>query len=394
MTKRIPPIVLVFFLQALSQGGLFSRLPDIQQALGLDEATLGLALLGQPAGAILTFLVASPIVERTGTRSIILWTVPLLALTTVLLAAAPGAALVFAAFAVFGAVFGLSNIALNVEADRVEAAGDRRLMNTCHGVWSAGLLLASLLGTLMRALGVSPLWHFGLIVPIVTAGILLVALPMQPAPPRPHAAAPARIRIAVPTTMTLLLLGYAIASGLLDGGLRNWSVIFMRDSFAAPAWVDTLTLPAFMAAQMVGRLCSDWALGRWGAVRLARGLVVTAFAGLLLVVFSPNLVVALAGFTLIGLGVSASFPLTTSAAARLGDRPASENVAAVTMSQQVLLLGAPALLGWIASSYGIRMTFAVLLPPLLLAFWLARYLVPGITLRSAPRAAPSVRPGS
>jgi MFS family permease len=122
--------------------------------------------------------------------------------------------------------------------------------------------------------------------------------------------------------------------------------------------------------------------------------VVTAVVGLLLVVFSPNLAVAIAGFALIGLGVSAAFPLTTSAAARLGDRPASENVAAVTMSQQVLLLGAPAVLGWIATTQGIRVTFAVLLPPLLLAFWLARYLAPGITPRSAPRAAPSAPPGS
>lgn len=89
-----------------------------------------------------------------------------------------------------------------------------------------------------------------------------------------------------------------------------------------------------------------------------------------------------------------SFPLTTSAAARLGDRPASENVAAVTMSQQILLLGAPALLGWIATSFSIRITFAVLLPPLLPAFWLARYLAPAVTLRSVPRAEPAGRAGS
>jgi MFS family permease len=392
--KRTPSIVLVFFLHALSQGGLFSRLPDLQQSLGLDEATLGLALLGQPAGAIVTFLFASLIVERVGTRIIILWAVPVLALTMVLLSLAPNAAVLFAGYALFGAVFGLSNIAINVEADRVEAAGDRRLMNTCHGVWSAGLLLASLTGTFMRGLGVSPTMHFAIILPIVTIGILLVGLPMRAAPPRAHSAAPARIRIALPTVMTLLLLGYTIASGLLEGGLRNWSVIFMRDSFTAPAWVDTLTLPAFMTAQAVARLSSDWALGRWGAVRLARALAVISLVGLLLVVFSPNLVVAIIGFALIGLGVSASFPLTTSAAARIGDRPASENVAAVTMSQQILLLGAPALLGWIATSYGIRITFAVLLPPLLLAFYLARYLAPGITLRSVPRAAPSAPPGS
>ncbi len=111
-------------------------------------------------------------------------------------------------------------------------------------------------------------------------------------------------------------------------------------------------------------------------MRLARALGLTAFAGLLLVVFSPNLYVALLGFALIGAGVCVTFPLSTSAAAQLGDRPASENVAALTMSQQILLLGTPAVLGWIAEVASIRLTFAVMLPPLLLAIYLARYLAP------------------
>ena len=42
----------------------------------------------------------------------------------------------------------------------------------------------------------------------------------------------------------------------------------------------------------------------------------------------------------------------------------------------MLLLFAPALMGWIATVASIRVTFAVLLPPLLLAFYLARYLAP------------------
>ena len=391
---RLPPIVFVFFLHAVSQGGLFSRLPDIQQALGLDEAGLGLALLGQPAGAIVSFLFAAPLVERIGTRRVLLWTIPLMSAVMVSMALAPSLLLLFFAFMVYGSIFAISNIAINVEADRVEAARGKRLMNTCHGVWSAGLLLASLTGTFMRGVGVSPAMHFGLIVPIVVVGMLVVGLPMVSAPARAHSAKGGGFRLALPTAMTLLLLGYAAASAFAEGGLRNWSVIYMRDSFTAPAWVDTLTLPAFITAQSIGRLLGDRAVTRFGTVPLARGLAVTALLGLVLVVVAPNLYVALAGFALLGLGVCISFPLSTSAAAGLGDRPASENVAALTMSQQILLLGAPALLGGIAEMFSIRVTFAVMIPPLLLAIYLARYLDPNLTRRSAPRAAPSDPPGS
>jgi MFS family permease len=98
--------------------------------------------------------------------------------------------------------------------------------------------------------------------------------------------------------------------------------------------------------------------------------------GLALVVVSPNLVVALIGFAFVGLGVCVSFPLSTSAAARLGDRPASENVAALTMTTQITLLGTPALLGWVAASFGIRSTFIVVVPVVILAIYLAKFLAP------------------
>lgn len=187
--KLPPPIVLVFYLHALAQGGVFSRIPDMQRGLGLDAAQLGLALLGQPAGAIVSFLVASHVVERLGTRTVILTTIPLMALILVGIALAPSLFLMWLGFAVFGAVFALSNIAINVEADRVEAALGRRIMNTCHGIWSVGLLTASLIGTVMSGAGVAPAVHFAVILVPVLIGLALFAWPMQSAPARPHAAA-------------------------------------------------------------------------------------------------------------------------------------------------------------------------------------------------------------
>ncbi len=132
-------------MHALSQGGLFARIPDLQQALGLDEAQLGLALLGQPLGAIAAFLVAGRLVERLGTRIVILPSIPLMAVFLTLAALAPNALLLAAGLAAMGAVFALANVAINVEADRVEAAIGRRIFNTCHGVWSASLLATTLI---------------------------------------------------------------------------------------------------------------------------------------------------------------------------------------------------------------------------------------------------------
>lgn len=366
-------MIALFFLHAMIGGSIFARIPDIQQALGLSEAQLGLTLMGQPLGALTMFLFSSRIIEHFGPRKVALVALPLLAFSIAMAALAPHAVVLGAAMALYGASFSVSNVAMNVEADRVEAALGRRIMNRCHGAWSIGFLGTALLGTAARGFDVPQAIHLGIVPPLAALLVLAVLWPMAAAAPRPHAGGTAS-KLALPTAATLGLFAFGLSSALLEGGTRTWSVIFMRDSFEAPGWVDTLTLPAMLAAMSIGRLFADRITERFGPVRVAGVLTVIAIIGLLLVVFSPNLVVALVGFALVGIGVCVSFPLMLSAAARIGDRPASQNVAATTLMMQLSGLVTPALMGWIAQSFGIRMTFAVMLPFLLLSLLMVRRL--------------------
>jgi MFS family permease len=61
------------------------------------------------------------------------------------------------------------------------------------------------------------------------------------------------------------------------------------------------------------------------------------------------------------------FPLAMSAAAQRSDRPAATNVAALAQISFVSFLLAPPLLGFVAEHRGIRWTFAVGLPLVLLS---------------------------
>lgn len=366
----------IFMLQSLTNGGVFTRIPDLQTGLGLSEGALGLALMGQPLGALLTHTLSSRIVERFGTRPMLLAGIPVLALSGLFMALAPDVVTLTAAFFVFGCSFALTNVTMNVEADRVEAATGTRVMNRCHGLWSIGFLLAALIGALARGLDAPPTWHLGLVVPVAILGVYTLVLPMQKFEPRAFAGTARKRVFAMPTLLTLALVGFGIGGVLMEGGVRTWSVIFMRDSFDAPAWIDTLTLPAFLLTMSLGRFLADGWIERFGPVRVAATLIGLATAGLVVVVVSQNLYMAIAGFGLIGFGVCVSFPLTLSAAARLGDRPSSENVAAVTMVTTFSMLVAPGLLGWVAEMQGIRTAFAIILPFLVLAIFLSRFLAP------------------
>jgi MFS family permease len=378
-------IIALFFVHALAVGAIHTRIPDIQLMVGLSDAQLGLVLMGQPLGALGTFLFSSRIIERFGPRRVILLVMPLMMISAALITVWLNPVAMFCLLAVNGVGFSLTNIAINVEADRVEAATDLRIMNRCHGVWSVGFLLTSLLGAGLRGLGVAPAIHLWSLAPLVMVLVLVIVVPMAIVPARAHAGAVKR-RLAWPTWATLGLVTFGLGAGLTEGASRTWSIIFLRDNFDIAVWIESMALPALLVTMALGRLLADRWIDRFGPVQVARALASVAIAGMVLVVLSPNAYAALAGFGLVGIGICVLYPLMLSAAARLGDRPASENVAAATLIFQLVNLGAPVLIGSVAEGFGIRTAFAMLLPLLMLTWIRAGMLAPTRPLTESPPA--------
>ncbi|WP_189425327.1 MFS transporter [Devosia pacifica] len=368
-------IAALFFIHALASGAIHTRIPDLQLQLGLNESELGFTLMGLPVGALSMFLFSSKIIERLGPRRTILFLMPVMVTTPALIPLVPNPFAMFALMALNGVAFSVTNIAMNVEADRIEASSPDRIMNTCHGVWSVGFLLTALIGAVARGLHISPLVHLASLIPVVMLAMAVVVWPMKAAAERPHAGS-GRRRLAWPTAATLGLVGFGLCAGVLEGGARAWSIIYMRETFEVSAFVQSLTLPALLASMAIGRLTADRFIDRFGPVRVARVLCLVSLLGLSFVALAPVVGAALTGFALIGFGICVTIPLMLSAAARLGDRPSSENVAATTLLIQSTNLLSPAVLGWIAEGFGLRTTFGVMVPIVVLSFIMANRLAP------------------
>ena len=380
-------IMALFFLHALAAGAIHTRIPDVQLQIGLSESELGLVLMGQPLGALSMFLFSSRLIEAFGPRRIILWLLPLMTVSAALITVMLHPLAMFLLLAINGVGFSVTNIAINVEADRVEASSGTRVMNTCHGAWSVGFLLTSLLGAALRGFDVSPAVHLWALSPVLIVLLLVIVMPMRSAEERAFTGQ-AKRKLAWPTLATLGLVAFGLGAGLTEGASRAWSIILLRDSFDAPAWIESMALPALLVTMATGRLVADPIIERHGPVRIARLLTALALAGLVLVVLSPHYLLAILGFALVGAGICVLYPLMLSAAARLGDRPASENVAATTLIVQMLNLGAPALIGAVAEGLGVRMAFAILMPLLVLTFFMAGRLAPQVNAPSDPVPVP------
>jgi MFS family permease len=121
----------------------------------------------------------------------------------------------------------------------------------------------------------------------------------------------------------------------------------------------------------IGRLVADRWIDRFGPATVSRFLLALAIVGLTMVAtaFHPALVIV--GFAITGAGICVIYPLSISAAARLGDGPASQNVATLTLIIQIVMLFAPMMTGFVAQQFGVRAAFGALIPLLALGWLMA-----------------------
>jgi MFS family permease len=116
----------------------------------------------------------------------------------------------------------------------------------------------------------------------------------------------------------------------------------------------------FVAAMTVGRLVGVRLLDRFGRVPVLRVSAGLAVVGLLAFIYGPNLVVAIIGVALWGLGASLGFPVGMSAASD-DPRTAAARVSVVaTIGYAAFLIGPP-LIGWLGQVTGYLHALVVVL---------------------------------
>ena len=368
------PIFLAFILHAFAVGTLFARIAEVQKALGLSEAQFGISLMGFTGGVFIGSSAIGGLVDRLGPCRLIRWITPTFAASLAPVGVVSGPIALFVSMTAIGLALAVTNIAMNVEADRYEAAMSKRILNRCHGFWGLGYLVSTAIASGMIAVGISPLGHFLILFAVAASVSFLVFRSMLESPVRPVRNASTPGIFVLPTVPVLLILGFGLSGMWLEGATRFWSVIYIRDVFNEPEWLAALSLTALIATQTLGRFLADGWIGRFGQVRVAKALTLISLVGLVLIVFAGTTVFVFVGLALIGLGISTAHPQSLASAARLGDRPAGENVASLSALQTLITFSGPPIFGFVGSEFGLRAAFAVAIPLPIVAVFFARYL--------------------
>jgi MFS family permease len=361
-----------FFVYSFCMGSLPPRLPDLQRMMQVKEGLLGFGLIGTAAGTLVSLGFSGAIIERIGYRRSILTLLPLLALLYAIASFASGPLAFFLLLFPVGLAIGGIEIILNLEADRTEHMIGHRIMNRAHAFWSFGFFSAGVLSALAAQSGISPQIHMLLMVPLVIVGVATILGRFDPAPHRAGSSDEKPPKVAVPTMAIMALVAVTLSAMVMEGAGIDWAAIYMRDVFAVSPFLSGFAVALGAGAQAATRFFADPFVERYSPTVVSRVLLLVLGVGVVLVFFAPNNWLALVGFALMGVGTSVIFPLAMSAAAQLTDRPAATNVASLAQISFVAFLLGPPLLGYVAEHFGIRWSFGVGLPLVILSIVCAR----------------------
>ena len=327
--------------------------PDVKEQVDASVTELGIAFLALALAALPAMLVTGRIVDRVGPRILPL-TLVLFGLAAVLPGLAGSVWQLTLALILVGITTGAVDVVINVAATNVETSGGPRVMQVAHALFSAGFLVAAVAVGIARGAGAGAL--------PVLAGIALLVLVSaafnRGYPTAPRREAPRRIVLSHRLLVLGLLCGLAF---MIEGGIENWSALYLETDLDASPTVSGLGPGAFAAAMVGGRLLGQWLELRVGDRRLLSVGALVGSGGLLLAAVAPAVPLALLGFAIGGAGVSVAAPTLFGAAGRgASEAERGSAVASVTTISYLGFLVGPPLIGAVSGATDLRVGIGLL----------------------------------
>ncbi|MFN7117854.1 MAG: MFS transporter [Saprospiraceae bacterium] len=357
LTYHTPSLTISFAFLTLSvlNGTWIARIPGIQAHLGLNNAQLGLALLGLSLGSLTMSLLSGWILSKFTTGQAALYSTLVFCVTFILPTLAFNQWSLMLALALLGAANSFMNIAINAAAASIERHYRITIMSACHGMFSLGGMIGAALSGWIATLEIPPTLHFAAI-----AAIMIVAhWNLRPIVQHlPNSATVSGPRFALPRKSLLLLAFISFAIILSEGAIGDWSALYLRKELGGSPFIGSLGYAGFCLTMAIGRFSGDAVRQRWGTRNTIRVGAVIGALGLILLVFTQFPIAGVLCFILCGIGFSTIVPTVYSAAARNQDVTPSIGLASVATAGVIGGMAGRLLIGNISELFSLPIALA------------------------------------
>src|SRR5438128_1547483 len=140
-------ISLFFFFYGFIFASWASRIPTIQQSLGLSEARLGAVLLAMPVGSFITLPFSGLLTAKIGSRKVVMVASFIYGLILMGIGFSQNVWQLTVCLFLFGSAGNMMNISVNTQALTLEGLYGKTIISSFHGMWSVAGLVAAFTGS-------------------------------------------------------------------------------------------------------------------------------------------------------------------------------------------------------------------------------------------------------
>lgn len=331
-------------------------IPTVKEDLGIDKATLGIALFFLSFGVFTVFPVASRIINRLGVGRATWVGIILLCITAIFPLMATSFVTLAIALFFFGSANGFLDISMNTLVTEIEKEDKQNFMSASHGFFSLGGVIAGLGSFLILTFG-NRMLHMLLAIALVFGINFIFHKRYKHIIAAPIEKEPFSLRNFKP----LILLG--VVSFVImgsEGAIVDWSGLFLKEVSLAPEFIWGAGFLGFQVMMTFGRFLGDAISARIGSVKIVALGSSIAILGYVLVLLSHTYL-AIAGFALTGLGFSVIIPELFRIGGNVKGVESSQGVAFIAGTGYSGFLLGPVILGFLAEQFSLNTSFMVLL---------------------------------
>lgn len=348
------PALAAFAAMGVLWGTFAAVLPDLMAMLNVSEARLGLVILFTPIAAVVAMLLAPKLGSLLGRVAL-----PVATMTMAFAFFLPGQATVIWMFPLAmlccGAATGLTDVLMNARVAEMESTHNQPLMNISHAGYSFGYAGGALATGAMRSAAWSPGWVMGTMA--VVAALLALMTWEKDGTIRglikPKDGTAGHLGL-----LPLIGGGIVLIAFLTENAAENWSALHIEKTLGGSPNQGAMG-PATLALTMgVARLVGQGFAARINPFRLLICGAIIASTGALIAAAAISPAMAYGGFIVMGIGSSVIAPTAFSLVGQLASPQArARAVARATLWGYFGYFFGPPTLGFIAGSFGLRMSF-------------------------------------
>ena len=357
-----PAVVNLFAYNGLVIGTWAASLAVLRERLGMDAGGIAVMLVVAGLAAITGMQVGGRLADHFGARRVVLTCLPLLMVGLAFAGFATNLVALFVGALLMGFGNGGIDVAMNAVGVQVEASRTKPIMSFFHGMWSVGNFAGAALVLIMSAAWpTAPVQAAVVVATVIGVASCVIGRPMPPAAAVICPADGSGAKTAIPRWAYLLGL-MAIAFGLGEGTAMDWSGLHVTEVVGLPAAQGSLAVTVVAAFMVAIRLLGDALVARFGRRAIVRFGGACSAIGYLITAIATPLPVLLVGWALVGFGIGMIAPQVYAVA---GHAAGGRGLAVVVTFGYATFLCGPAVIGFLASQFGLQPTMFV--PAVLLA---------------------------